>query len=130
MKTPSRWRTRLAVWAIVTVVLAVSALVSVSRVREVRTCRGNMRVILGAMRDYYEAHDGQPAPTIESLTPVYLSRIPLCPLGGVYAIHHIRNSALNLPTCSCGNPRHKIYWKCGNSDWMDDVDEFFADLVQ
>ena len=130
MKTPSHWRIRLAVWVIVTVVLAVSAFVSISRVREVRICRSNMRVILGAMEDYCRVHDDQPAPAIESLTPEYLPRIPLCPVGGVYAIHHARDGALNLPTCSSGNPRHTIYWRCGNSDWMDDVDEFFADLVQ
>ncbi len=107
MKTPFRRRTRLAAWVTVTVVFAVAALVSISRVREVRTCRDNMRVILGAMRDYF-VHDEQPAPSIEALTPVYLPRIPLCPSGGVYAIHHTPDGALNLPTCSCGNPRHKI----------------------
>ena len=129
MKTPSR-RIRLAIWVAVTVVLGVSAFVSISRALEVRNCRGNMRVILGAMRDYNEAHNGQPAPSIEALAPVYILRIPLCPLSGVYAVHHTRDGALNLPTCSSGNPRHKLYWRCGTRDWMDDVEEFFADVVQ
>ena len=102
------------------VAVAANAAFYAPKVRKIRTCRENMWNIQRAQNDYF-METGAPAVKVADLVPRQLNQVPVCPSGGHYSVSNPSHKYPfeNFPTCSNQNPRHKLYLRCGNRNWLE-----------